>query len=395
MIKSNKITYHDFRTPNNIRFGQDTFYTLPEEVKRFNANKAVIVSDKGILSTGLVDEAKKLLEHEGLTVTLFTDIQGEPSFSLLQNATREIEASKTDIVIGIGGGSAMDTAKTIAALLGKEDIQPYLSGNETIPERTIPCILLPTTSGTGAEVTMNAIFGDEEQSVKRGLVSPALLPDMAIIDPNLTLSCPPRVTAASGVDAFTHALESFVAVRANTLTKMYSEKAMELFPKHIHNAVQNGSNVDARIGMSLVSNYAGIALANAGVGAVHALAYPLGGTYHIEHGVANALLLPFVFEVTGKTCTPEMVRVAALLELGDFTDHPYEALNAIVTFLYQLLPDLDLPTSLEELGVDSNALPTLAEQAFKVTRLLSNTPYRLTEHKILEIYRNAFKGKNE
>lgn len=394
MTTNNSITYHDFRTPSNIRFGVNTFLTLPEEVKQFHANKAVIVSDKGILSTGLVDKAKQLLEEANLTVTLFTDIQGEPSFSLLQSAIDEIKKFNTDIVIGIGGGSAMDTAKTMAALLEKEEMATYISGEETIPVRTIPCILLPTTSGTGAEVTMNAIFGDEEQGVKRGLVSPVLLPDVAIIDPQLTLSCPKRVTAASGVDAFTHAIESFVAVRANTLTKMYSEKAMELFPLYIHNAVQNGSNLNARVGMSLVSNYAGIALANAGVGAVHALAYPLGGTYHIEHGVANALLMPFVFEVTGKTCTQEMVRVASLLRLGDFSDKPNEALDSVVSYLLQLLHDLDLPTSLKELGVEKDSIATLAKQASKVTRLLSNTPYRLTEDKILAIYEEAYEGRS-
>lgn len=393
MSVNQTISYQDFRTPSNIRFGVDAFQTLPEEIIQFNAKKVAIVSDKGILSTGLIDKAKQMLEDAGLNVTLFTDIQGEPSFTLLETAVREIETFDTDLIVGIGGGSAMDTAKTIAALLGKGEISTYISGEETITERTIPCILLPTTSGTGAEVTMNAIFGDEEQGVKRGLVSPMLLPDVAIIDPTLTLSCPPRVTAASGVDAFTHAIESFVAVRATTLTKMYSEKAMELFPLHIHNAVLNGSNLESRIGMSLVSNYAGIALANAGVGAVHALAYPLGGTYHIEHGVANALLMPFVFKVTGKTCTKEMVRVASLLQLGDFSETPNSALDAVVSYLINLLNDLDLPTSLEELGVKEDSLPTLAEQASKVTRLLSNTPYRLTEQKILAIYQEAFKGQ--
>jgi alcohol dehydrogenase class IV len=145
--------------------------------------------------------------------------------------------------------------------------------------------------------------------------------------------------------------------------------------------------------MSWVSSLAGVALANAGVGAVHALAYPLGGRFHIEHGVANALLMPFVFQVIGKTCTEEMIEVAAFLHLGDFKSRPHDALNAVVDYLLHLLDDLDLPTSLSELGIDEESLPMLAEQAAKIDRLLSNTPYKLNEQKILKIYQSAFKGK--
>ncbi|GAK03889.1 alcohol dehydrogenase [Geomicrobium sp. JCM 19037] len=385
--------YADFQSPNRVRFGVDSFLTLSEEVQSFDAKRVVIVSDKGMVNTGLVDRTSRLLVDEGIHVDRFTDIEGEPSFQLLESAVTEVESYQPDVVIGLGGGSAMDTAKTIAALLGKEERSSYLSGEVTIPSRMVPCILLPTTAGTGAEVTMNAIFGDTKQGVKRGLVSSALLPDVAIVDPVLTRSCPPRVTASSGVDAFTHAIESYVAVRATPFTNMYAEKAMELFPLHIHQAVHNGSNLESRVGMSMVSHMAGISLANAGVGAVHALAYPLGGTYHVEHGVANALLLPFVLEVTGKTCTPQMVSVASKLQLGDYTETPDLALDAIIYYLLQLLEDLDLPSSLQELGVDEQSLPQLAKEASKVTRLLSNTPYTLNEKKILAIYERAYNGR--
>jgi alcohol dehydrogenase class IV len=311
----------------------------------------------------------------------------------LKEAVLTLDAEKCDVIIGIGGGSALDVAKATAALCGKDDITSYLNGEKVVKSRAVKCILLPTTSGTGSEVTMNAIFGDEEQQVKRGIVSPVFLPDVAIIDPELTISCPARVTAASGVDAFTHAIESYIAIKATPLTKVYSEKAMKLFPSNITRAVHNGNDLDARTGMSWVSSLAGVALANAGVGAVHALAYPLGGKYHIEHGVANALLMPFVFEVIGKTCTEEMMEVASFLQLGDFKSQPSEALKAVVDYMYQLLEDLDLPTSLSELGIEEESLPILAEQAAKIDRLLSNTPYKLNEQKILGIYQSAFKGR--
>src|SRR5699024_3659268 len=286
----------------------------------------------------------------------------------------------------------MDIAKASAALYGKQNVEDYFSGERVIGKRTMGCILLPTTSGTGAEVTKNAIFGDEKQEIKRGIVSSNLLPDMAIIDPELTLTCPQRVTASSGIDAFTHAIESYISVNASVQTRIYSEKAMQLFGESIVKAVHNGDDLDARTQMSWVSLLAGTSLANAGVGAVHALAYPLGGEYQFEHGVVNALLMPFVFKVIRKTCTKDMKRVAELLNLEYVKNSNYGALYAIVNYLYVLLEDLGLPTSLKKLDVKQSDLSNLAEQASKIVRLLANTPYKLSEEKILEIYESAFIG---
>lgn len=384
---------HDFRMPAVFRFGAGAFATLVKEIEMLGSKKVAIVSDKGLEKVGVVQRVVDLIEPLSIPTVTYTNIAGEPTFQLLQDAVETLQAENCDLIIGIGGGSALDVAKATAALCGKDNMSLYLSGEETIKSRMVKCILLPTTSGTGSEVTMNAIFGDEEQQVKRGLVSPVFLPDAAIIDPELTISCPPRVTAASGVDAFTHAIESYIAIKSTPLTKVYSEKAMKLFTSNITGAVHNGSDLEARIGMSWVSSLAGVALANAGVGAVHALAYPLGGTFHIEHGVANALLMPFVFEVIGKTCTEEMIEVATFLQLGDYKSRPHQALKAVVDYMYQLLEDLDLPTSLSELGIDEGSLPMMAEQAAKIDRLLSNTPYKLNEQKILGIYQSAFKGR--
>lgn len=392
--KTRNITsFIDFQTPGTIRFGQGSVATLKDEIRIRNSKNICIISDKGLERAGVVEKIKKLIALTGVQVNSYTDIIGEPTFQLVIKAITHVKAVNADLIVGVGGGSALDVAKTSAALSDKENPTVYFSGDRKIENRTIPCILLPTTSGTGAEVTKNAIFGDEKNGVKRGIVSAALLPDAAIIDPELTISCPAKVTAASGVDAFTHAIESYIAVYATEHTRMYSEKAMKLFPQYITKAVHNGKDLEARIGMSWVSLFAGIALANAGVGAVHALAYPLGGTFHIEHGVANALLMPFVFNVIGKACTEDMVRVASFLKLGNYTETPHDALNAVVNYLYRLLDDLNLPTSLKELGVEESALPKLAEQAVQVKRLLSNTPYQLHAEQILTIYKNAYAGE--
>lgn len=391
MTGNNNVT--DFRSPDILRFGQGAFTSIKEEVERLKVKKVCIVSDKGLEKVGLVEKVIDLLNPTGVAITSFTELEGEPTFQLVAEASRKVKEEQCDLVIGIGGGSALDVAKAAAALGDKKDLHSYLFEGKVIESRTIHCILLPTTSGTGSEVTMNAIFGDEAAGIKRGIVSPSLLPDLAIIDPELTISCPPRVTAASGVDAFTHAIESYISENATPLTKIYAEKAMKLFPQYITKAVHNGRDIEARSGMSWASVLAGVTLANAGVGAVHALAYPLGGTYHIEHGVANALLMPFVFNVIGKTCVDEMVDVASFLGLGDFSDKRYLALDAVVDYLFNLLGELNLPTSLKELGVTEESLPILAEQASQVERLLANTPYRLSQDKILNIYQNAYFGK--
>jgi alcohol dehydrogenase len=388
----NNIVFQDFSMPGNFRFGVDTFYTLADEVRKLKVQKLTVISDKGLERVGVVQRVLDLIKPLGLEVSIFTEIYGEPTLSLLNKAVEFVKKENSQLVIGIGGGSALDVAKATAALADKEDVTPYLKGEAMIESRGTKCILLPTTSGTGSEVTMNAIFEDEEQELKRGIVSGCFLPDFAIVDPALTISCPSRVSASSGVDAFTHAIESYVAIRSTPLTKMYAEKAMKLFSSNITKAVHNGKDINGRIGMSWVSTLAGVSLANAGVGAVHALAYPLGGKYHIEHGVANALLMPYVFEVTGTTCTEEMTNVASYLQLGDFNNNPHKALDAVVQYLYELLVTLDLPTSLSELGINKEDLPLLAKQASGIERLLSNTPYRLTEQKILQIYEKAYHG---
>lgn len=382
----------DIRLPKVLRFGVQSAQTLAAEVKAFAAARIGLISDKGLERAGVVKAIADMLAGEGLTVVPYTEIAGEPTFSLLTDTIRFMRDAKCELIVGLGGGSAMDVAKATAALLDKDDIAAYLAGTTVIPDRRIPCIALPTTSGTGSEVTYNAIFGDETTEVKRGLVSHALLPDVAIVDPLLTLSCPPRVTAASGVDAFTHAIESYVAVRATPFTKLYAEQAMKLFAPNIAKAVHIGGNVEGRIGMSMVSVLAGISLGNAGVGAVHALAYPLGGKYHIEHGVANALLMPYVFAVTGPACALEMAEVAGFLKLGDYAARSHEASDAVVAYLRRLLRTLEMPETLRELGVAEEALPAMAQQASKIERLLGNTPYRLTESTILDIYRQAYAG---
>ncbi|ARD49062.1 iron-containing alcohol dehydrogenase [Sporosarcina sp. P33] len=388
------VNIQDFRIPSNIKAGRNSFSTIHKDIEELAPQKIVLVSDQGLLKSGLIDEIKYELLVHGVPISTYTNISGEPYFETVKEAIDFMKQENADLVIGIGGGSALDVAKASAALVNKDEqvVQSILQGETAPSHRGIYCILVPTTSGTGSEVTMNAIFGDKKNSVKRGIVSPYYLPDIAIIDPALTVGCPSFVSAASGVDAFTHAIESYVSKKATPLTKIYAQDAMKRFSRNIAKVVFDGTNIEAREEMCWVSLLAGVSLANAGVGAVHALAYPLGGRYHVPHGVANALLLPYVFNVIGKTCINEMVEIADFLELGNFTTKPLEAQQAVVNYLFRLLDELDLPKNLKELEVTEESLKEMAFEASKVSRLLDNTPYKLTEESILQIYQHAYAG---
>lgn len=383
---------NDFFSPVQIRFGMGAISSIHGEVTKANSLRVFIVSDKGVENAGLISKLKYELEQAEVIYQVSSELTGEPSQEdVLKNVTLANEFN-ADLVVGIGGGASLDVAKTTAALYEKEDLELYLNGEIEIVDRQMKCILLPTTAGTGAEVTRNAIFENKEEQIKKGIVSTALLPDLAIIDPELTISCPAKVTASSGVDAFTHALESYISTKATLQTKMYAEKAISLFGDSISSAVHNGEDLIARTNMAWVSLLGGVSLANAGVGAVHAMAYPLGGKYHIEHGVANALLLPYVLKVVGTTCEKELIEIAKLLGLGDFNNTRNRVVDEIVNYLLGLLDVLNLPTTLKELGVKQDSLSNLAEQAVEVKRLMNNTPYHLDQQQVLEIYENAFKG---
>jgi alcohol dehydrogenase class IV len=253
----------------------------------------------------------------------------------------------------------------------------------------IPTILIPTTAGTGAEATPNAILTDTKEKLKKAVVSPYIFPRVAIVDPLLTLSMPPSVTSSSGIDALTHAIESFTSNNATILTDLFAKEAIIFISRSIRTAVANGSNLEARYDMSIGSLYAGISLANAGVTAVHALAYPLGGQFNVAHGIANGLLLPYVMEFNVLGNIPKFAQIAQFL--GEKVDHmslldqAYQAARAVKS-IYR---DLKIPQSLTELNVPKEAIPGMAKAAMNVTRLMGNNPRTMTVQDVERIYEKA------
>jgi alcohol dehydrogenase class IV len=308
----------------------------------------------------------------------------------LNKAASELKRSKYDIIVGLGGGSSIDTAKGLSVLLahGGEG-QDYI-GTDKIPGPGIAVIAIPTTAGTGSEVTNIAIFSDTVKELKAGMVSPYLLARVALVDPALTYECPRGVTAASGIDALVHVIECYTSTKANSFTDPIAVKAIQLISSSLKTAVNDGANKDARNAMAEGALLAGIAFGNSGVAAVHALAYPLGARFHISHGVANGLLLPHVMECN---LLANLNRYAFIAEvLGEPTQGltQLQAARQGVKTIKTLIKDIGIPQRLRDLGVPREALEGMALATMDVTRLLANNPKQLTLDDVRGIWQNAW-----
>lgn len=380
---------YPFRLPEVVYLGQGALEHLSVEVKKFKADKVLLVSDKGVQAAGMDKLVRKCIEEGGAQVDIFADIDAEPSTDTVDGVARLVRENGYNLLVGLGGGSPMDVAKASAVLaVNGGSIKDY-AGIELFPQKGLPVILIPTTAGTGSEVTQNAIFAFKEEQVKKGVVSSYLLPQVAIVDSTLTLSCPPRVTAATGVDALVHAVESYVALKATPQTDIYALEAIRMISGSIRTAVYNGSDRAAREMMSVGSFFAGVSLANAGVGAVHALAYPLGGKFHVSHGVSNALLFAPVMEFN---CVGNLRKYASIAEaMGQPVAGKSEREAALlaVQAIRELVEDVGIPKSMREVGVTEADIEFLTLSAEKQTRLLTNNPRPMTRKDIEDIYKKT------
>ncbi len=294
------------------------------------------------------------------------------------------------LVIGIGGGSSLDTAKAIAMLtLNQGKVSDYV-GLDLVPHPGLPTILVPTTAGTGSEVTFTAVFTNRAAKTKGGINSRFLYPTVALLDPELTLSLPPQVTAQTGMDALTHAMEAYTSNKANLMSDMVAEKAITLIGRFLKKAVKNGQDLEAREGMLLGSLLAGMALANAGVGAVHAMAYPLGALFNITHGLANAVLLPYVLEFNRVACPERFAHMAFLLGGSEKIVPAEQGAKKCIKKIITLSRSIGIPKNLKELGIPKEAIRSMAEGAIKVARPIENNPRPITVEDIVLLYEKMF-----
>lgn len=379
-----------FRTASNIIFGINAVHSVPGAVKELNGSRALILTDPGVMEAGMPSAVKEILVGAGIQAEIYPEVEPEPSIPSFEKCLDMARAGGFNVIIGVGGGSSMDMCKLVSIMMtngGK--VQDYF-GVDLVKKPGLPKIAIPTTSGTGSEVTKIGILTDLEKELKIGVVTPYNLPDVAIVDPALTAKMPPKITASTGMDALTHAIEAYTSLGADLVSDLLAEKAIFLISSSLRTAVADGQDLEARYNMSMGSLLAGISFANAGVTAVHALAFPLGGMFKIPHGVANAVMLPYVMEFNYMARLDKFARIAELMggKVDRLTDR--EAALKAIDYVKELSSDIEMPLGLKELGIPETALQQLSEGASTVTRLLVNNPRTIGLKEITAIYAKSF-----
>ncbi|MCX8031693.1 MAG: iron-containing alcohol dehydrogenase [Thermodesulfovibrionales bacterium] len=383
-----RITY--FKTTQKVIMGLGSIDKVNEEIKERNLKNVFIVTDEGLIKSGIYDILINKIKKNAKKIDVFSDVPPDPPIETVYKCFDHAKGKKIDLIIGLGGGSALDIAKMLSIMFTNNDKIENFFGINLIKKRGVTKFLIPTTAGTGSEVTPIAILSDESEHLKKGVVSDYLLPDVAILDGELTRTLPPIPTASSGMDALIHAVEAFTSVNANDYTDYLAIKAMSLISNNLRMAWTNGDNLEARQKMLEGSFLAGQAFANAGVTAVHAFAYPLGGEFHIPHGIANTVMLCPVLEFNMISNLEKFSKIADVVcPYGNYRDLKEKSLSAI-NFMRDLAIDLRLPVTLKELKVPYESLGKLAEGVMKVTRLLANNPRKLSYQDAVSIYKKAY-----
>ena len=387
------MTPFTFQTTSRVLSGPGTTGEVGAIFREAGCRKVALVSDAGVIGAHLADTALGALATAGIDTVVHSDVLADPPEEKVLAAVAICREAGVDGVLAIGGGSPMDTAKLVAVLLGKDQPIGGMYGIGNVRGKRLPLVLAPTTAGTGSEVTPIAIVTTGEAE-KKGVVAPQLLPDVAILDATLTVGLPAEVTAATGIDAMVHAIEAFTSKhKKNPVSDMLAREALKLLGANIAKAVTTPEDLDVRGAMLLGSTLAGMAFANAPVAAVHALAYPLGGHFHVPHGLSNAVVLPHVLDYN--RADPASGAQAMYAELAPLifpelaANDPEMRVSGLIEGLLGLGPALGMRTRLSELGISHNHLPMLAEDAMKQTRLLVNNPREMTREAALNIYERA------
>jgi alcohol dehydrogenase class IV len=381
-----------FNSPKQLICKPGAIAELGTICQNLMGGRVLIVTDQGIVAAGLLQPALNALKSAAIEVFVFDQVEADPAESIVLAATEKAITERVDGVIGLGGGSSMDVAKLVALLAKGEESLEAIYGVNLVKGQRLPLIQIPTTAGTGSEVTAVAIITVGEGQ-KKGVVSAQLVPDLALLDAELTLGLPAMVTATTGVDAMVHAIEAYTSRNPNhnPISDTLAKDALVLLGANIEEAVSNGRNLQVRAKMLLGSLLAGQAFANSPVAAVHALAYPLGGIYHLSHGLTNALVLPHVLRFNQAVCADQYAMLAPLVfpALAEIEDDATRS-NAFIDALAALNLTLGMKVRLRDYDIPETALPILAKDAMKQTRLLVNNPREVTEADALAIYQAAW-----
>ena len=379
-----------FTGAKKITFGANALGSLATQVQEMGGKNPFIILDNSLAKIGMKERIADIFKAAAMKHTIFTETPPEPTIELPDKIAKLALKAQSDIIIGIGGGSAMDTAKATAVVVTNKGKAIDFVGLNKVLHAGLPTVMVPTTAGTGSEVTFTAVFIRKDISKKQGINSPFLYPDLALLDPLLTVSVPSAITATTGIDALCHAIESYTSIIASPMSEIISLEAIGLIGENLRECVHNGGNIEARSNMLLGSLCAGLGLANAGVTAVHSLSYPLGGRYGVPHGLANTMLLPAVMKYNLPGAIEKFAVIAEVL--GENIDglSLRDAAELAVDAVICLIDDCNITTSLKDVGVKKADLPKLAAETMEIARPLANNPRHIGPEDAVEIYNIAF-----
>ena len=383
-----------FQTVPRIVFGTNCINDLGGEIRRIGASRVAVITDSGIVDAGIDRIVTAALKKEKLEVFLYQDVEPDPRIEIANSAAAFVREHKADVIVGLGGGSAMDIAKAAAIICTNPDpIQTY-GGVNLVPKPGLPLVLIPTTAGTGSEVTSISVLSDTENKVKIGVVSDYMFARCAFLDPALTVKLPPQVTASTGLDALVHAMESYIGKKASFITEPLAFAAIVMVAKYLRRAYADGSDIEARSGMLRGSLLAGLAFANTQTGAAHACSHALGGFFHLPHGIATALMLPAVMKFNSIAVPEKFSNIAKAFGEKIEGLSPMEASERAVNAVVRLINDVGFQLGLENYGVAKSDIPALAEASIlPAARLWNNNPRTGTQEQVEQLFRYSFMDK--
>jgi len=380
------------KVPGKVIFGEGAARSVVDEAKTMGCKRLLLVTDAQVLKSGVLYDVVKSLSAN-MQVKIFSEVEPEPDIMTADLVTRTVREGEFDLVCGMGGGSVMDIAKIASVMATNSgDTEQYV-GVDLLKEPGLAKILLPTTAGTGSEMTPNAIVGLHEKGAKVGVISPYIMADAAVVDPLLTVTLPAKPTASSGLDALAHAIESYISLDSNPITDLLSLRAIELIMRNLPMVFSEGDNVRARSAMSLCAMMAGISIANAGTCSGHAAAYGYAGKYNIPHGFSVAVALPHVLEFSLRSCPQKAKAIAETMGVATSGVSSADAGTQVIKAIVSLMREVECPTSLSQLGVPRAEIPTLARNMLKTARLLVHNPRSVNEVEAVEIITRMWEGK--
>jgi alcohol dehydrogenase class IV len=374
-------------TPRKIVFGAGSMHEFAKDLMSSGITRIFILTIPPVLHQ--INHHLDVIRGKGISVEINTAITAEPTLYDFENTLKQVRECKPDYIAGIGGGSVMDLAKILAVFNTFRKPVADFMGIDLLTERKTPLICIPTTSGTGSEVSPNSILLDENEHAKKGIISPFLVPDAAYIDPELTLGLPPDITAFTGLDALTHCIEAYINKYAHPLLDHYALNGISLISRFLPLAYRDGSNLEARSNLALGSLYGGMCLGPVNTGAVHALAYPLGSFYRIAHGLSNAVLLPHIIKYNLPNAPGKYAAMARAMGI-DRAAKDYDLAEDGIDHILKLIQSVGIPSHLSSLGIKMEDIPGMAESAMKVQRLLKNNVREVSVQDIIEIYKKSY-----